>query len=161
MGSLGLLKLADGKIDPYTRFAAGVVIGATMTLSQNLFVRLAGIGIGISGFLQLSNIFKGGKLSFNNSGLPVFVLQESAGVIELIPYETPEFNADGFTVKGLNGVFKLSDGVYGGVNADNSVGCSWGMGSVVNSFRGAGLKSKAWVDAQKDKRWSNLYNASI
>jgi len=161
IGSYGLLKITQSKIDPYTRFSVGLVTGSFMAFSQNPIVRFIGIGIGIASFLQLIDVRKGGKLSFNNSGKPVFVLHEKEGVKELAPYEIPDYNIDGFTVKGLNGVFKLSDGVYGGVFTDNSIGCSFGVGALVNSVRNAGLKNKSWVDAQTDVRWSNLFERSV
>lgn len=160
IGSYGLLKITQSKIDPYTRFSIGLLSGSVMVFSPNPIVRFIGIGVGISSFLQLIDVRKGGKLSFNNSGKSVYVLHESEGVKELSPYEIPDYNIDGLTVKGLNGVFKLSDGVYGGVNFNNEIN-AFGVGSVVNKMRNAGFKSKVWVDAQTDSRWSNLYNLSV
>jgi len=161
IGSYGLLKISQSKIDPYTRFSVGLVTGSIMAFSQNPIVRFIGIGVGVASFLQLIDVRRGGKISFNNSGKPVFVLHESEGIKELAPYEIPNYNIDGFTVKGLNGVFKLSDGVYGGVFADNSIGCSFGVGALVNSFRNSGLKSGAWANKQTDRRWVMLYDKSF
>ena len=161
IGSYGLLKIPQSKIDPYTRFSIGLVTSSIMVFSQNPIVRFIGIGIGVASFLQLIDVRKGGKLSFNNSGKPVFVLHETEGVKELAPYEIPDYNIDGLTVKGLNGVFKLSDGVYGGIFQDNSIGTSFGVGSLVNSFRDAGFKSPAWANKQTDRRWVKLYERTF
>jgi len=156
----GLLKLPQSKIDPYTRIAIGITVGAGMLLSQNPILRLVGVGIGIAGFLQAFDIFKGGRLSSNDARSQVYVLHETKGVIELKSDEIPNYNIDGFTYKGLNGVFKLSDGVYAGINFNNEIS-SFGVGAIVNKLRNAGLKKKPWVDLQTDKRWSNLYNLSL
>lgn len=156
----GLLKLPQNKIDPYTRFTFGVAVGSAMVFSQNPLVRYAGIGLGIASFLQLIDIKNGGRLSSNEAVSKVFVLHEEKGVVELNDNEVPDYNIDGFTFKGLNGVFKLSDGVYAGINFNNDIN-TFGVGSIVNKLRNAGLKSKNWVDAQTDKRWSNLYDMSI
>lgn len=160
IGSYGLLKLPQSKIDPYTRFTFGVAIGSAMAFSQNPIVRYAGIGVVIAGALQVVDVLKGGKLSSNEARSQVYVLHEIKGIIELKPNEVPDYNIDGFTYKGLNGVFKLSDGVYAGVNFNNEINV-FGVGSLVNKLRNAGLKSKEWADTQTDKRWSNLYNLSV
>jgi len=160
IGSYGLLKLTQSKIDPYTRFTVGVLAGSVMAFSQNPLVRYTGVGIGIASFLQLIDVKNGGRLSSNEAKSQVFVLHETNGVIELKSDEVPDYNIDGFTYKGLNGVFKLSDGVYAGINFNNDIN-TFGIGSIVNKFRNAGFKPKSWVDAQTDKRWSNLYEVSI
>jgi len=164
IGGYGLLKVFQSKIDPYTRFSVGLLSGTAMAFSQNPMLRFTGIGVGIASFIQLIDVTKGGKLSFNKSINPVFVLHESKGVIELKPFEVPKFNIDGLTVKGLNGVFKLADGVYGGVNQDNSISTTIGIGSFVNESRNAGLKDKSWCESianQGDNRWLNLYERSV
>lgn len=156
----GLLKLPQSKIDPYTRATIGITVGIGMLLSQNPIVRLVGVGIGIAGFLQVIDIFKGGRLSSNEARSQIYVLHETKGVIELKSNEVPDYNIDGFTYKDLNGVFKLSDGVYAGINFNNEINVL-GVGAIVNKLRKAGLKSKSWADSQTDKRWSNLYNLSV
>jgi len=161
IGSYGLLKITQSKIDPYTRFSIGLLSGSVMVFSQNPIIRFAGIGLIIGSALQIIDVKKGGKLSFNNSGKSVFVLHEFEGVKELAPYEIPDYNIDGLTVNGLNGVFKLSNGVYGGIFKDNSIGTSFGVGSLVNSFRDAGFKSPAWANKQTDRRWVKLYERSL
>jgi len=160
IGSYGLLKLTQSKIDPYTRFTVGIITGSAMVFSQNPIVRFLGIGIVIGGALQIADVFKGGKLILNEAKSKVFVLHETKGVIELKSNEIPDYNIDGFAFKGMNGVFKLSDGVYAGINFNNDVN-AFGVGALVNKLRNAGLKSKEWANAQTDKRWSNLYEMSI
>jgi len=159
--SYGLLKVSQSKIDPYTRFSIGVISGSLMAFSQNPILRFAGIGLIIGSALQIIDVRKGGKLAFNNSNKNIFVLHESGDINEIAPYEIPNFNIDGFTFKGLNGVFKLSDGIYAGINNDNTISYSLGIGVIVNSFRNAGLKNKSWVNAQDDKRWCELFNMSF
>jgi len=160
IGSYGLLKLPQSKIDPYTRATIGITVGAGMFLSQSPLVRYAGVGVVIAGALQILDVFKGGKLSSNEAMSDVYVLHETKGIVKLKSDEVPDYNIDGFTYKGLNGVFKLSDGVYAGINFNNEINI-FGVGALVNKLRNAGLKSKSWVDAQTDKRWSNLYEMSL
>jgi len=160
IGSYGLLKTTQSKIDPYTRATIGITIGVGLFLSPNPIVRFLGIGIVIGGALQITDVFKGGKLTSNEARSQVYVLHESKGIINLKDGEVPDYNIDGFAFKGMNGVYKLSDGVYAGINFNNDVN-TFGVGALVNKLRNAGLKSKDWVNAQKDKRWSNLYNLSI
>ncbi|HMN22973.1 MAG TPA: hypothetical protein PKE38_00670, partial [Ignavibacteriaceae bacterium] len=156
----GLLKLPQSKIDPYTRATIGITVGAGMFLSPNPLIRYVGIGVVIAGALQITDVFKGGRLSSNEAQSKVYVLHETKGVIELQSNEIPDYNIDGFTFKGLNCVFKLSDGVYAGINLNNDIDVL-GVGAIVNKIRNAGLKSKSWIDTQTDKRWSNLYNLSV
>lgn len=160
IGGYGLLKLPQSKIDPYTRATIGIIIGAGMLISQNPVIRYMGIGVGIAGFMQVLDVFKGGRLSSNEARSKVYVLHETKGIVELQSDEVPDYNIDGFTYKGLNGVFKLSDGVYAGINFNNEINV-FGVGAIVNKLRNAGLKSKSWVDVQTDKRWSNLYKMSL
>jgi hypothetical protein len=76
--------------------------------------------------------------------------------------KVPSGNIDGFSFKGLNGVFKLSDGVYAKINTNNSIQYTPGLGRFINqSLRSGGYKSKQWVDRQTDLRWKELYNKSI
>lgn len=158
--SYGLLKLPQSKVDPYTRATIGITVGAGMLLGQSPIIRYMGIGIGIAGFMQILDVFKGGRLSSNEARSQVYILQETKGIVELQSDEVPDYNIDGFTYKGLNGVFKISDGVYAGINFNNEINV-FGVGAIVNKLRNAGLKSKSWVDSQTDKRWSNLYERSV
>ncbi len=125
------------------------------------------MGIVIGAAFQIVDINKGGKLSFNRSNNTVFVLPEQrvgGNIKEYNNNEIPKFNIDGFTIKGLNAVFKLSDGVYGGVHSDNTIGYSFGIGAIINKIRNAGIKDKSWCEAQKikgDERWIELYEKSI
>lgn len=160
IGGYGLLKITQSKIDPYTRATIGIAVGTVMFVSQNPIVRYAGVGVAIAGVLQITDVFKGGRLSSNEAKSQVYVLHETKGIVELKDNEVPNYNIDGFTFKGMNGIFKLTDGVYAGINFNNEINV-FGVGSIVNKLRNAGLKSKDWIDAQTDKRWSNLYNMSM
>jgi hypothetical protein len=156
----GLLKITQSKIDPYTRATIGIAVGTVMFMSQNPIVRYAGVGVAIAGVLQITDVFKRGRLSYNEAKSQVYVLHETKGIVELKDNEVPNYNIDGFTFKGMNGIFKLTDGVYARINFNNEINV-FGVGSIVNKLRNAGLKSKDWIDAQTDKRWSNLYNMSV
>ncbi|MBS1647311.1 MAG: hypothetical protein JST67_08215 [Bacteroidetes bacterium] len=158
--SHSLLKASHLKTDPYTRAAIGITVGAGLFLSSNPIVRYAGIGIAIAGALQITDVFKGGRLAINEAKSQVYVLHETKGIIELKNREVPEYNIDGFTCKGLNGVFKLSDGVYAEINFKNEINVL-GIGAFVNTMRRAGFKLKKWTDLQADKRWVQLYNLSV
>jgi hypothetical protein len=160
IGSYGLLKITQSKIDPYTRATIGIAVGTGMFVSENPIVRYVGVGVAIAGVLQITDVFKGGRLSSNEAKSQVYVLHETKGIIELKENAVPDYSIDGFTFKGMNGVFKLSDGVYVGVDSNNEISV-FGVGYLVNKLRNAGLKSKLWADAQIDKRWSKLYEKSL
>lgn len=147
-------------LDPYTRAAMGITVGSLLFLSKNEFVRYAGIGFAIIGALQILDIFKGGRLISNKATKQIFVLHETKGVIELKANEIPNYNIDGITYKGLNGVYKLADGVYAKINSKNEINVT-GLGKVVNKLHRSGFKNKLWIDKQTDNRWSKLYEKSI
>jgi hypothetical protein len=80
----------------------------------------------------------------------------------LEPGQTPSNSIDGLTFNGLNGVFKVSDGVYVELGNDNNIDYSFGFGKLINqNLRSGGYKSKQWVDQQTDLRWKELYRKSI
>jgi hypothetical protein len=80
----------------------------------------------------------------------------------LEPGQTPNNSIDGLTFKGLNGVFKVSDGVYVNVNSNNFIKYTPGLGRFINQkIRSGGYKTKVWVDQQTDIRWKELYDKSI
>lgn len=160
--SYALLKTIDAQFDPYTRSAIGALSGFAMALSTNNTVRYMGVGTMIAGALQLIDVPKGGRLVKNLSLFPVYILDEKYGITKLEPGEIPSNTIDGFTFKGLNGVFKVSDGVYVLINPNGSISYTPGLGKIVNqNIRSGGLKSKDWVAIQQDKRWQELFNNSI
>jgi hypothetical protein len=112
--------------------------------------------------LQLIDVAKGGRLIKNQCNLPVYIIGENGGVSVLEYGKVPSGNIDGFSFKGLNGVFKLSDCVYAKINTNNSIQYTPGLGRFINqSLRSGGYKSKQWVDRQTDLRWKELYNKTI
>ncbi len=160
--SYSMLKLNESSVDPYTRSAIGSILGFTLALSPNNNHRFIGIGTMIAGALQLIDIAKGGRLIKNQCNLPVYIIGENGGVSVLEYGKVPSGNIDGFSFKGLNGVFKLSDGVYAKINTNNSIQYTPGLGRFINqSVRRGGYKSKQWVDQQTDLRWKELYSKSI
>ena len=160
--SLNIAKLSDSKVDPYTRATIGSILGFTLALSSNNSHRYIGIGAMIAGALQLMDVLKGGKLVKNRCTQPVYVIGENSGLSVLDQGQVPEGNIDGFASKGLNGVFKLSDGVYGEIDSNNKIHYTPGLGKFINqTYRKAGYKTKQWVDQQTDLRWSELYLKSI
>jgi len=156
------LKIFDSKIDPYTRAYIGTIFGFALALSLNIAIRYFGIGIMIASVLQLNDIRKGGRLIKNLSAMPVYILDAKNSITKLEPGEIPSTTIDCFTLKGLNGVFKVSDGVYVQINPNGSVSYTPGLGKIINqTIRSGGLKSKDWVTKQQDKRWQELFNNSI
>lgn len=156
------IKTFENKIDPYTRMSLGLLAFLSLSLSENQITRSIGVGIGIVSVLQLLDIKKGGRITRNNSTRKVFILGENSGVTDLLPSQIPNNSIDGLTFKGLNGVFKLSDGVYVELEKDNRINYSIGVGKLINQYiRSGGYKSKQWVDQQMDPRWKELYNKSI
>ena len=156
------IKTLENKIDPITRMSLGLLATLSLSLSENQTTRSIGVGLGIASVLQLLEIKKGGRITRNNSKIQFYILEEEQGVTVLQPGQTPNNSIDGLTFKGLNGVFKVSDGVYIELEKDNSVNYSFGFGKLINqSLRSGGFKSKQWVDLQTDLRWKELYNKSI
>lgn len=156
------LKNFDSKIDPYTRFSLGLSASLPFCFSENQVYRNVAVGLGIASFLQLYDIKKGGKIIRNDSLQPIFVLDETNGISEIQPGYLPSTPIDGFTFKGLQAVFKVSDGIYVELNRDKSICYSAGIGPFINqNLRNGGLKSKEWVAMQSDRRWIELFKKSI
>jgi len=156
------IKTIENKIDPFTRMSLGLLATVGLSLSENQTTRNIGLGLGIASLLQLLDIKKGGKITRNDSNIQFYILDENQGVTILEPGQTPINSIDGLTFKGLNGVFKVSDGVYVELGNDNSINYSFGFGKLINqNLRSGGYKSKQWVDQQTDLRWKELYRKSI
>ena len=156
------IKTIENRIDPFTRMSLGLLATVGLSLSENQTTRNIGLGLGIASLLQLLDIKKGGKITRNDSNIQFYVLDENQGVTILEPGQTPSNSIDGLTFKGLNGVFKVSDGVYLELGKDNSINYSFGFGKLINqNLRSGGYKSKQWVDQQTDLRWKELYRKSI
>jgi hypothetical protein len=156
------IKTLENKIDPFTRMSLGLLATVGLSLSENQTTRNIGLGLGIASLLQLLDIKKGGKITRNDSNIQFYILDENQGVTILEPGQTPSNSIDGLTFKGLNGVFKVSDGVYVELGTDNIINYSFGFGKLINqNLRSGGYKSKQWVDQQTDLRWKKLYSKSI
>jgi hypothetical protein len=156
------IKTLENKIDPYTRMSLGLLATVGLSLSENQTTRNIALGLGIASMLQLLDIKKGGKITRNDSNIQFYILDENQGVTILEPGQTPNNSIDGLTFKGLNGVFKVSDGVYVNVNSNNFIKYTPGLGRFINQkIRSGGYKTKVWVDQQTDIRWKELYDKSI
>lgn len=163
IGSYGLLKLPQSKIDPYTRATIGFFAGMAMVVSRNPIIRLSGFGIMLGSILTLDEIvrIKGAKIVQNESNKSVSYLHEDSGVGELHSKQIPDFRIDGLTSKGIKGVYKFRDGVYVKILSDGTITETFGIGKIFNRITNAGFKTKPWVDAQTDKRWLALYEKSL
>jgi hypothetical protein len=156
------IKSLENKIDPYTRMSLGLLMTLGLSLSEYQTTRSIGVGLGVASILQLSDIRKGGKLVSNLSPDTVYVLDENNGVKSLKPGQLPKYSIDGLTIKGLNGVFKISDGIYIEVGINNNLKYTSGIGRIINkNVRSAGFKTLKWVTLQKDSRWKELFDKSI
>jgi len=160
-----MLKLTESSLDPYTRFTAGLAVGSAIVLKradENTAALFLGIGILIGSALQLIDVAKGGRLIRNQCNFPVYIIGENGGISALEYGQLPSGNIDGFTFKGLSGVFKLSHGIYVKINSNNSIQYTLGLGRFINqSIRSGGFKTKQWVDQKSDLRWKELYDKSI
>jgi hypothetical protein len=163
--SYSMLKLTESSLDPYTRFTAGLAVGSAIVLKrgdENPAALFLGIGILIGSALQLIDVVKGGRLIRNKCNFPVYIIGENGGLSALEYGQVPSGNIDGFTFKGLNGVFKLSDGIYAKINSNDSIQYTPGLGRFINqNVRNGGYKTKHWVVQQTDLRWKELYDKSI
>lgn len=159
------IKAAQKNIDPYTRICIGFSAGLVVSIAsdENTTMQYVAFGIMAGSILNGLEITKGGRLTYNNIDsilTPVYVLHETEGIKELLPYEIPNYPIDGFTFKGYNGVFKISNGIYAGITSNAKINYSWGLSGIINKVRNAGYKNKAWCDKQTS-RWQQLYNKSI
>lgn len=163
--SYSMIKLTESSFDSYTRCIFGLALGFAIVIicgDENSLALFLGIGVMIGSILQLTDVAKGGRLTKNQCNLPVYIIGENIGLSVLEYGEVPAGNVDGFSFKGLNGVFKLSDGVYANINSNNSIQYNPGLGRFINqSVRSGGYKTKQWVDQQTDLRWKELYYRSI
>jgi hypothetical protein len=157
-----LLKQTKHQVDPYTRCILANAIGFSLAFQHNATLKLAGIGLMIGGALQLMETRQGGRIIRNESDVDIYILDESGGVFPLKPKTIPKQPIDGFTMKGWNGVFKVSDGVYINILKDKRVAYAAGFGKLINQqVRNAGFKHHTWVQQQADARWEALYAFSV
>lgn len=162
IASYSAIKLSSKDIDPYTRTAIGLLTAIALSLNENQVTRNIGVGLGVASFLQLLDIRKGGRLLSNLSLSTIYILDETNGIIALAPGEIPDNSIDGITIKGLQGVFKVSDGIHVEVGNRNNIKYSFGVGKTINEkIRNGGFKTIEWVNQQADPRWKDLYNKSI
>jgi hypothetical protein len=155
-------KLLFPKVDPYTRSFAGSLLSSALMLSENSLHRFLGLAAGIASILQILETFRGGRLVENNFKQKIYVLDEKFGVSELLPGQLPSNYIDGLTFKGMNGIFKVSDGVYIGANENGIIDYQFGLNKMLNQcIRDAGYKNITWVKLQQDSRWKALYSKSL
>jgi hypothetical protein len=162
IASFSAIKLSSKDIDPYTRTAVGLLTAIALSLNENQVTRNIGVGLGVASFLQLLDVRKGGRLLSNLSLNTIYILDETKGVIALAPGEIPDNSIDGITIKGLQGVFKVSDGIHIEVGKRNNIKYAVGVGKIINeNLRSGGFKTIEWVNQQVDTRWKELYNKSF
>ena len=122
LGTYGLLKLPMNKIDPYTRSLIGGIVGFGAVLygvvNKNRLSIWSGIGVMLGSVATLTELTEGAKIASNEYSQPVYALHETEGVVEIPPYQLPDYRIDGLTIKGMNGVFKAHNGVYLKILAD-------------------------------------------
>ena len=159
--TFGVLKAIQNSVDPYTRIAVGSVASFGILVFGGRESKYLSIGTGIGSSLQAIEISKGGRITNNQYNGIVRALTEEKGIIGLQPYEVPDGNFDGLTIAGMNGVFKLSDGVYCKIKKDGNITETLGFGKLVNVIKNAGFKDYKWCKKQADKRWLQLYNHSL
>ena len=157
-----MLRFANSSVDPYTRSAIGTVLGFALALCSENNHRFIGKGTMIAGALQIIDVTKRGRLVKNQCNLPVYVIGENSGISVLEFCQVPSYTIDGFSFKGLHGVFKFSDGIYPKINLNHKVQYTPGLGKFINqNVRSGGYKTKQWVDQQTDLRWKELFDKSI
>lgn len=155
--SFALLKAFRNSADPYTRIA----IGGSLSLVAFAFAgREIGLGVGFGSLLQGTEISQGGRITKNEYQQTIYTLHEDKGVKELVIGTLPNYNCDGFTFNGLNGVYKISDGVHCQIYKNGSVNFS-GLGALVNKAKNGGFHNYDWCVKTKDSRWLELYAMSL
>ncbi len=166
IGSYGLLKIPINSIDPYTRTAIMGLSGIGLLLHPDLTIKSVGIGLIIGSAVNgLETIFfTGGKIVRNDFNETIYFIGENSGIDSVSPLKCPTVRIDGLTYKGLNGVFKVGNGIYVKVLSDGTITELVGLGKLANYFDNGGLKNKSWCEkiaSQGDSRWLNLYERSL
>ena len=149
------------KTDPYTRAA---FLGACGILTPfipggNDWMWPFFIGAAAQA-IELRN--KGAAIVSTDLPQSIWVIKEDQGVVEL-PRGLTDQRIEGFTFKGLNGVYKLVDGVYARVNSTGQIKVN-GIGAILNRTNNGGLKGKDWVLKMKeggDSRWAKLFDKQL
>lgn len=166
IGSYGLLKIPINSIDPYTRTAIMGLSGIGLLLHPDLTIKSVGVGLIIGSAVNgLETIFfAGGKVVHNDFNKPIYFIGENEGIDLVSPFKCPTVRIDGLTYEGLNGVFKVGNGVYVKILSDGTITELLGLGKLANYFDNGGLKNKDWCKSianQGDDRWLNLFERSL
>ncbi|PCH67159.1 MAG: hypothetical protein COC01_06425 [Bacteroidetes bacterium] len=165
------LALKDNKselilsIDPYSRSLPLIIGGTALVIygayTDNKSVVYMGTALAGLGVIQLPELAKGARIVKNDYNKPTYVLHETKGVMEVSPFEIPDFRIDGLTIHGINKVFKVRNGVYVKIDENGNIEETVGLGNIFNKLTGAGFKNEDWVIKQEDRRWEELYKKSI
>lgn len=158
--TFGILKALQNSADPYTRIAIGGIGGLGALIIGGADFKAIGMGIFLGSGLQGYEIINGGRITKNEYPQTIYALHETEGTKELPAGTLPDYNCDGFTFKGLNGVYKICDGVHCQIYKDGKVNFS-GLGALVNKTKGGGLHDLNWCKNTGDPRWVELYNKSV
>lgn len=139
---------------PYNYLLLGMLLAFLLGLSEHEYIRLAGVITGILFILSTAHLLRGGRLLSNDSSCDVFVLTSEKKVMPVAPGQTTLVPVIGLAIRGIPAVFKITNGIYVKVNAQNTVVYSSVAGKVINQFlRKGGLKTKEWVKQQPDLCW--------
>lgn len=158
--SFSVLKLFQNSSDPYTRIVLGSGLGVSVLVFGGADFKALGIGVLLGSSLQGTEIFKGGRITKNEFTETIFTLHESEGIKELTSGMLPDYNCDGFTYKGLNGVIKIADGVHCKISKEGKIRFT-GVGSIVNKVKSGGFHDLEWCQKTGDSRWVKLYEKSV
>jgi hypothetical protein len=155
--AFGILKAFKNIADPYTRMALGGIIGFG---ALAIGIREIGLGIWFGSGLQGTEMFQGGRITKNNLNETIFAINENEGLFEIPAKNLHDGTIEGFTYKGLNGVFKLSNGVHCSIFKDKRIFIT-GIGALVNKIRNSGFHDYKWCVKTGDGRWVELYKKSL
>ncbi len=158
-------------VDPYVRAMSGIVSGFTTSALLSFRYEpfpsfVIGSGVIVASLVVSAIDIRRQSISNirNNDFLyELYYIQESGkGVFSIPPHQQVPHGIDGFTYKGANAVFKVSDGVYVDISVQGHVEETSIFGKFFN--KSGGWKDKTWCESlaqQGDKQWLELYQRSL
>ena len=158
--SFALLKALQNSADPYTRVAIGSIAGFGILVTASEEYKLLGIGVMAGSLIQAFEVLEGARLTRNEYAEPLYAIKEDKGILEIPAGQVPDYPIEGFTYKGLNGVYKLANGVHGHINQAGKIHVP-GIGALVNRINNGGLHDKSWCEQTGDDRWMELFQRSV
>ena len=167
VGSYFLYKLPGKTIDPYARLIMLMVPATGLFFHPDQEIKFIATGMMAGTAISSAEtlIFEGGKIVRNELDIPLYVIgNKTSGIHTVPPFHTPSFRIDGLSFQGLNGVFKVANGVYIKILPGGNIKETSFFAKIANCLDKGGLKNQQWcrnMSREGDPRWLELYQKSL